>query len=329
MSVPLINITRGSVVESIHRGDLVVVDGNGQVVSSRGDAYKYTYFRSAAKPIQAINVILSGAYKEYGISQKEMSVICSSHYAESFHIEAVQSILDKIGLDKKNILGGIAEPLSSKVSLQYARAGLVLDERHSDCSGKQSGMLSVCRINNYPIDDYLNPNHPCQQEILTNIARFCELDKEIISIGVDGCSAPVHALPLINMAIGFRNIANPHKLAGDLKEAADIIFTSMTKYPEMVSGTDGFCSELIKHSNGKLIGKVGAEGVYCIGIKDRDLGIALKIESGSMTVIPPVIMKTLIELDVLTDDEIEKLRKFIKIDNTNDRGRVVGYIEVV
>ncbi len=328
MSIPLVHVSRGKIIESIHRGDLVVVDGKGDVIYSLGDEDKLTYFRSSAKPIQAINIILSGAYEAFNLSEKELAVCCSSHYAEPFHIEAVQSILDKIGLNKHNILGGIAPSLNPKIALEQARAGIEIDERFSDCSGKQSGMLAVCQKRGYSVHNYLNPDHPCQQEILNNIARFCEYDANLISIGIDGCSAPVHALPIKNMAIGFRNIANPENLSAEDRQASQLIFSAMNNHPEMVSGTGGFCTELIKHSNGKLIGKVGAEGVYCIGVKGMNIAIALKIESGSMAVIPPVIMKVLKDLNVLNQNDIKNLKKFVEIDNVNDRGTVVGTIKV-
>jgi L-asparaginase II len=329
MSVPVINVIRANVVETIHRGDLVVVDGNGEIIYSLGDPEKITYFRSAAKPIQAINVVTSGAYTDFGLNEKELAVICSSHYAEDFHIEAVQSILNKIDLKKENILGGIVHSLKNEIALKQAVSGIKIDERFSDCSGKQSGMLAVCRKRDYSLNDYLDPHHQCQQEILSDIGKFCEIDKRDFSIGIDGCSAPVHALPLKNMAIGFRNLSNPNKLSNENKQAADLIFRSMNRFPEMISGTDGFCTELIKHSNGKLVGKVGAEGVYCVGIKDSNIGIALKIESGSMAVIPPVILKVLIKLNILDESEIEALKRYVEMENLNDKGTVVGKIQAV
>ncbi len=328
MSVPLIHVTRGDVVESIHRGDLVVVNGEGEVIYSLGNPQKVTYFRSAAKPIQAIHVITSGAAKNYNFTAKEIAVMCSSHYAEEWHIEIVQAILDKIGLNKHDILGGVSHSLNSSIAIQQAEAGIKVDERFNDCSGKQSGMLAVCMNNYFSISDYLNPIHPCQQSILANITTFCEVDKDSIQIGIDGCSAPVHAFPLINMAIGYRNLANPQKLSEELQNASNTIFASMISHPMMISGTGGFCTELIKHTNGKLIGKVGAEGVYCVGIKEKDIGIALKIESGSMAVIPPVIMRTLTDLGLLTEEETANLSRFIEMDNCNDVGTVVGKVEV-
>ncbi len=326
MSVPLINVWRGSVIESIHRGDLLVIDANDKIVYSLGNPEKITYFRSAAKPVQALNVIKSGAYDKYSLTEKELALICSSHYAEDFHLQTVQSILDKIGLDKSNIIGGIVPSLNTKIALRQAASGNIIDERYSDCSGKQAGMLAVCQTKGYSLDNYLDPNHPCQQEILADISTFSQITKEKIVIGIDGCSAPVHSLPLKNMAIAYRNISNPQKLSLENQEAANLVYKSMTSYPEMISGTDGFCSNLIKYSNGKLIGKVGAEGVYCVGIKDKDMAIALKIESGSMTVIPPVIMKTLQELDILSSQELGDLQKYLEMDCLNDNGSLVGKI---
>jgi len=326
MSKKLIEITRGNIVECCHYGDIAVVNTKGEVLYSVGEAEKFTYMRSSAKPLQGLNVILSGAAEHYNLTNKELAVICSSHYAEPYHLETIQSILSKIGLNHKHILGGTVTSLSAKYALQLAWERVELNSLYSDCSGKHSGMLAVCRHSNYPIENYLSPEHQCQQEILRDIAYICELEEDDIQIGIDGCSAPVHAMPLYNMALGYARFANPADLDPSYQEACNRIFDAMNEFPEMISGTNGFCTELIKLTNGKLIGKVGAEGVYCVGLRNCGIGFAVKIESGSMAVLPPVVIQILKDLAVLTAAELSALSKYEVMPNTNDLNTVVGKI---
>lgn len=158
---------------------------------------------------------------------------------------------------------------------------------------------------------------------------MCEVGMEKISTGIDGCSAPVHAFPIYNMALGYAKIANPENLSPDFKDAAETVFKSMVSYPEMIAGSGGFCTDLIKYSDGKLIGKIGTDGVYCVGVRERNLAFAVKIESGSMAVIPPVVIKILRKFDVLSEKEFSNLERYEIMDNINDVNTVVGQVQAV
>lgn len=329
MSLPLIEVSRGEVVECIHRGDIAVVNSEGKLLFHSGDPYKLTYMRSAAKPIQALNAIISGAVERFSITPKELAVISSSHYAETFHLEAVESILNKIGLNHHHIFGGTVTSLNKEYSYKLAWDRIKLTPAFSDCSGKHAGMLAVCQHKDYPIKNYFDTKHPCQLEIKKILSNICIIDEDEIKIGVDGCSAPVHALPLYNMALGYSRFTNPVTLDKIYTTATAKIFDAMNKYPEMISGTGGFCTELIKHTNGKLIGKIGAEGVYCVGHKEAKLGFAMKIESGSMAVLPPVVISILKQLNLISKEESTQLEKFENMDNINDVKTVVGEIRPV
>jgi len=326
MSEIFIHKTRGELVESIHRGDAVVVKPDGKIFAQCGDPMKVTYLRSAAKPIQAMAVILSGAADRFGLSEQELAVICSSHYAEDFHLSAVRSILSKIGLNETYLLCGKARPLTEEVAFRSAEQGIPPQKILSDCSGKHSGMLSVCQHKGYPLDSYLSPQHPLQQDILQIMADICDYPQDKIAIGVDGCSVPVFGMPVYNMALGFVRFANPEFLPAKYKAAAERIFSAMNKHPEMVSGTGGFCTELMKATQGRLIGKIGAQGVYCIGIRAPKLGIALKIEDGMLGMASMAAMQVLKELDLLSENEYTKLAKYHIKPNLNDDNITVGKI---
>ncbi|HNW99966.1 MAG TPA: asparaginase [Candidatus Cloacimonadota bacterium] len=329
MSEIFIHESRGKIVESIHRGDAVVVRPGGAIVAECGDLGKVTYFRSSAKPIQAMQVVLSGAADHFELTDQELAVICSSHYAEDFHLEAVSSILKKIGLDENALLCGPAMSLMPEVAEKHCHMGFHAEKRFSDCTGKHAGMLAVCKYMDYPIENYIDPNHPLQKEILQIISDVCEYPADKISIGIDGCSVPVFGIPIFNMALGFVNMANSAYLPEKYRDAADRIFSAMNTYPEMVSGTGGFCTMLMSATDGRMIGKVGAQGVYCIGIRDPQMGIALKIEDGMPGMASMAAMQILVDLHLLKSDEYRKLSCFHKKQNLNDDNIPVGMIEPV
>lgn len=324
----LINVTRGPIVESMHRGDAVVVDNKGKILYQIGDPYKETYLRSSAKPLQTINVFLSNAVEKYNFTDKEIAIMCASHYCEDFHINTVKGMLEKLGLTVDDMDCGSIYSISPKYYEKQLRENHKLTQANNDCSGKHSGMLASCLAKGYPIENYTKLEHPVQQDISKCMSKMCEIPVDKMHYGVDGCTVPVHAMPIYNMALGFAKLANPEDLEEDYKNACERIFTAMNNAPEMVAGTDGFCSELIKYTNGKLIGKLGAEGVYCIGIKGKNMGLAVKIEDGNYSrAIDPAVMRCLEDLNVLEPHELEALKAFAKIPNYNNKNEVVGYVE--
>lgn len=324
MSEILVHRSRGDVVECLHRGDAVVAAPSGEILARCGDPLKYTYFRSSAKPIQALNVVLSGAASRFGLTDAELAVICSSHYAEEFHLAAVRSILAKCGLSETDLQSGVARSIRPEIAFAQAEQGIPPQRILSDCSGKHAGMLAACVAKGYPTKSYLDPAHPVQKEILALIAEVCDLPAEQIKIGVDGCNVPVFALPVYNMALGFARLATPDFLPAHLRDAARKVFRAMNAHPEMVSGTGGFCTELMKATGGRLIGKVGAQGVYCVGIREPALGIALKIEDGSPGISSVAAIHILKEMDLLSDAEYSALKRFHRQPNLNDDRQPVG-----
>ena len=326
MSQILAEVTRGEVVESVHRIHVAVVDNIGNILYSHGDPYKFTYMRSSAKPLQALEVVLSGAYKHFNLTEKELAIICSSHCGEPIHVEVIESILKKLNLTKDYFKCGAVLPWGVKANEDVLRNNSPVSPLYNDCSGKHSGMLSVCVLKNYPKENYLSPDHPLQKNNLETMNLFSGFND--IKIGIDGCSAPVFALPISNMALAYARFTNNKDISTEYSDATDIISNAMMNYPEMLAGTNGFCTELIKNTNKKLIGKIGAEGVYCIGIKDQNIGIALKVEDGNMRAVPPAAMFVLKELNLLSDVERKNLSRFEFPDVTNDVGTIVGKINM-
>ncbi len=327
MSEVLIEVSRGELIECKYRGDIAVVDKNGVLLYYVGDPYKVTYSRSSAKPIQAMEVFFSGAYDEFRFTDSEIAIMCASHYAEKFHIRSVKSILDKIGLDENNLLCGTTSSMQPEYALELAKRNVKLNPMYNDCSGKHAGMLSVCVKYGYDIHSYKQVEHPLQESLKEHIAYIYDINEKDIIVAIDGCDVPVFGMPLYNLALAYARFTNPDVLRNDYQKIAEKIFDCMNNHPEMIAGTGGFCTELIKNTNRKLIGKLGAEGVYCVGLKDKGIGIAIKIEDGNIDrAIPTSAVHTLNLLKVLTEEEAQSLSNFRVMDNLNATNTIVGKI---
>ncbi|SES82893.1 asparaginase [Anaerobranca gottschalkii] len=326
MSEVLVEVIRGELVESCHRGYVAVVNSQGELVYSVGDPYHISYWRSSAKPIQAIPVVESGAMERYGITLKELALFCASHSGEDFHVEGVLEVLKKINLNPEELRCGSHLPYNKGAEVKLWEKGLTPSNLHCNCSGKHAGMLVVCQQKKYPLDDYTRIEHPLQQELLELVKEFCNYPKEKIIIGIDGCGVPVYGLPIYNWALAYAYLADPFILEGQRGKTVKIITDAMTQFPEMVGGTDRLCTDLMKVGKGNLIAKAGAEGVYCIGIKDQKLGIAIKMEDGSPRGREPVVIEVLKQLGALSDEDLAILKKYHYPENRNHRKDLCGMI---
>ncbi|KPU44359.1 L-asparaginase II [Oxobacter pfennigii] len=329
MSEILLHGTRGNKVENIHRGDIVIVDYKKNIIAYLGDPNKRTFMRSCAKPIQALSVIESGAASSYDISQKELALMCASHYAEQFHVDTIASILKKLGLQEENLLCGPTYSINEKVSEALIKTGNSKRRIYNNCSGKHAGMLAISKLKGYELSTYNELEHPLQQMMLKSISEVCEVDKEDIGIGIDGCGVPVVEIPLYNMALSFAKLAHSSIFDTVRRNAVDSVVGAMLEYPEMIAGTDGFCTELIKHTHGKMIGKLGADSVYCIGILEHGIGIAVKIEDGNMRVLSCAVMEVLNQLGYINAQEEMALKSFHMIDIINSLNQKVGEVQPV
>ncbi len=329
MSEVLLHVSRANCIENIHRGDIAVVDYHKKLLAYWGNPYKKTYMRSSAKPIQALSVVESGAYDAFNFTKQEVALMCASHYAETFHVEAAESALSKIGLDENALLLGKTYSLNETITRTLCRTGQEERRIFNNCSGKHAGMLAIARQNGFDIATYDQLENPVQQMMLQTVSDVSEVDSKDIGIGIDGCGVPVFELPLFNMALSFAKLAHSEVFEPKRKNAVDTIVSAMVSHPEMVAGTNGFCTELMKQTSGKIIAKLGADAVYCVGIVDKGIGLAVKIEDGNVKVLSSVVMEVLHQLDVLTDAEKKALSRFHIQENINSKNFKVGEIRPV
>lgn len=320
-------VTRNRYVESIHQGYICVVDSDGKVIYKKGDIDTAFFFRSSAKPIQIIPFIQSGGAKAMGYTLKEIAIGCASHTGEPKHQQTVLNVLKRLNLDVENLRCGIKKPYNEDENNRLRFEGKKPSELHSGCSGKHAAMLAYSKYLGCDISDYNKISHPVQQEVLKAISYFSDQDIDNIPMGVDGCGLPIFILPIYRMALSYARLIKYSKDSDNsYHQACKTVFEAMNKHPEMVAGTGEFCTELIQYTNEKLIAKIGAEAVYCLGIKEKNLGICIKIADGSERAIYPVVIQLLLELNIINSNEYEKLKKWHLVRLINGLDEHIGYI---
>ncbi|MGH7599299.1 MAG: asparaginase [bacterium] len=320
----LANVTRGGRIESQHYGHLAVVDADGKIIFALGDPRLVTYIRSAAKPFQAIPLYEDAVPEIFGFRDDEMAVMMSSHSGEPKHIDAVASILKKIGCAPESLQCGMHPPLGIAVVRELKKRGERPTVLHNNCSGKHAGMLAACVNRGWPLETYLDVEHPHQQHILQTIARWGWLPASDIGVGIDGCSAPVFALPLFNMARMYAT------LVSSLEAVPRRVVQTFANAPDMIAGEDRFDTDLMRVTNGRIIAKIGAEGVQCLGVAgEHRLGMALKMCDGSHRAVPSVVLAVLLKLGLISTDEYVQLPNYHHVIIKNHRHIETGFIEAV
>lgn len=320
----LLRLTRGSLTESVHRGSIAVTDDRGNVISSAGDPYAVTYARSSMKPVQAIPVIESGAADAYGFTPEEIAILCASHNGEEKHIATVKSMLTKIGLTSCSLQCGPHDPYDKASADRLKEAGEKPTELHNNCSGKHAGMLALSRHMRVSPERYLEPTHPVQIVMRSTVGEMAGMDDEEIILGIDGCGVPVFGLPLFRLAAAFARLGTAASEPTHRGEAAARILNALRRHPFQIAGTGRYDTRLIEVTNGRIIGKMGAEGVFALTVPELGLGLALKIEDGTQRAIYPVVTEALVQLGWLSPEEAAGLAEFHKQAIRNWKGTVVG-----
>jgi len=319
----LVEVTRGAVVESRHRVHAAVVDADGRLRAYAGDPDLVTFFRSAAKPLQALPLVEDGAYDRYGLSLEELALCCGSHSGSAEHVRVATRILEKAAVTTEDLACGAHAPGDSAERRRLEEARLEPGRVHNNCSGKHAGMMMLARARGWEPADYHRPEHPVQQRMLSEVARWSQVPSEAIGVATDGCGVVCFALPLRHMALSFAGLAAAVR-AGDRGPAT--VFEAMTTYPTMVAGEGRICTELMRQAAGRLFAKVGAEGVYCVGVPGAELGIALKVEDGAARAVAPAILGILRELDLISEDDFGALHDHAYPELRNTRGEPVGQL---
>lgn len=288
MSTPFrLEATRGGIAESVHRVSLAVVDGAGCLVAASGDPGLVAFWRSAAKPFQAMPLVAEGAADAVGFSAAELALACASHSSEPVHLATVDAMLRKVGLGEEALACGPHTPLGPAVAARVAREGTALTPRWSNCSGKHTGMLAAARHAGMPAAGYERAGHPLQQRILAEVSRWTGTPAGQMVLGVDGCTVVSFGLPLQAMALAYARFGT------STEPAAARLRSAMLAHPEMIAGEGRLCTDLMRAGQGRVVAKLGADGIYCAALPAAGLGLALKVEDGDMASLGPALVGVL------------------------------------
>ena len=331
----VVEVHRGSLIESIHRAHVCVVDSDNEVLMALGNPDHVVYMRSSAKPLQAAAMVWQDVAERYELSDRQIAIIAGSHGGEPIHIETVVSILACAELKPEALQCGVHPPLDETALKQMRKTGIEPTVLHHNCSGKHAGMLLTALHLGENIDDYLNPESGVQKGIVEFLAMIADLAPGDIVLALDGCTAPVHALPMRNAALAFLRLIEPDGLPGNVQKALLKVANAMRAYPEMVGGNhQRICTDLLRtvDSRYEFVAKAGAEGYYAAGWRDpvsrKGFGMTLKLEDGAVRGRNPLIIAVLQRFGVLPVELPEILKPYASCPVTNYRGFQVGEIKV-
>ncbi len=322
----VVEVVRGDEVESLHRGACAVADADGAIVHAWGDVEHPVFARSAIKPIQALPLVETGAADRFAMADAELALACASHGGEPKHVAAVEAWLARLGLGDADLECGAHPPSHQPSAEALFRGGGTPTALHNNCSGKHAGFLTTARHLDEPTRGYVGRDHPVQRRVARAIGEMSGVDVARAPVAIDGCSIPTIALPLTGLATAMARFADPSGLASGRAAAIARIAAAMTARPDMVSGTGRFCTALIAESGGRVLAKTGAEGVYVAALRERGLGIALKIDDGAGRGAEVALVAVLRRLDAIDDALADRLADFIAVPLINRAGLRVGEV---
>lgn len=323
----LVESYRGTVLESRHTVHVAVVDATGRLVASAGDPDYQTFWRSAAKPFQAQPLVQDGVVEHFRLTRQDLALTCASHSSEPAQVALVREFLQRVGCSERDLLCGPHRPLSEAVAKDYETRSVRLTAVYSNCSGKHTGMLALAKHHGWPVEFYTRIEHPVQQRCVKSISEYTDVRASDLGVAVDGCGVACFALPLRQMALAYARLGiadfglriGEGQVKSAIRSPQSPIVEAMLRHPELVAGEGRPCTEMMRAHPGRVVTKVGAEGVYSALLLREGLGVALKVEDGHSVASALAIAAVLAELG-LKPQPASLLTKPI----TNSRGETVG-----
>ncbi|MES2992039.1 MAG: asparaginase [Pseudomonadota bacterium] len=332
MNPILVDVLRGSAIESTHCGALAVLDADGAVVASLGDIERPIFPRSAVKVLQALPLVASGAADQLGLGDEELALACASHGGEEIHAQTAARMLAKAGLDAGALECGAHWPYHEGSVRALAAQGREPTALNNNCSGKHAGFLCLaCALHGGRVDlrqyvrGYVKPDHPVMREVTAALQAATGYDLTNTPQGIDGCSIPTYAIPLKHLAHAFARVGTGTGLAADHAAAASRLRAAVASAPYLVAGQGRFDTRVMERLGARVFCKVGAEGVFCAALPERGLGVAIKIDDGNNARAAEVAMAAVIEAFVTLDDaEASFMRGLSDAEIRNWNGIEVG-----
>ena len=319
-------VTRGSIVESRHRVHAAVVGPDGSLIASAREPALVTHWRSCAKPFQVMPLLESGGFDRIGWGDDQLALTCASHGGEPEHVALAGAMLASIEMEEGDLACGPHDPLAARGQKILRESASRPTRLHNNCSGKHAGMLAYAHSQRLPAFGYEREEHPVQRACLARVAEWTGLPAARIVQAVDGCGVVVYALPLDAMARAYARFA---QAAHRSEEIPARIVHAMQTRPFLVGGTDRFDSALIEATEGRVIAKIGAEGMHSVAIVDEGIGIAVKVEDGAQRAQFPAVISVLQQFGALPDALPPRLADFLQKSLRNTRGEVVGEVRPV
>jgi len=322
-------VWRGAIPESRHRVQAAVCDPAGRLEVGTEQADLVTTFRSAAKPFQLLPLVERGHAERWEWSDEQLAVMAASHTGSRAHLDLVTGILTRLGLTDRHLACGFHEPADA-ASLAHLRAHP--EDRsplYNNCSGKHAGMLCLALSEGWPVEGYERPDHPLQQLMRSTVAEVCGVTPESLTVAVDGCSVSVFGLPISGMARAYARLATGEPGGDARSRALSRIRGAMCAFPRAVAGEGRLSTMMMEATRGRLVAKGGAEGLECIGMPSRRLGLALKCEDGQARGIAPATLALLEHLSEMSEGELARLAASRRPVITNHAGLEVGALEAV
>ena len=328
----LVELRRAGVRESVHRGSWVLCDGSGAVLDGAGDVTTPIYPRSSIKALQGLPLVESGAADRFGFDDADLALAVSSHDGEPCHTERARDVLARIGLGEPDLRCGAHMPSGKEVAGEMRARGEAPTQLHNNCSGKHAGFLALAKHLGAPTATYLDVDSPGQRLVRQAVGEMGRLDPHALEHGIDGCSAPNFRMPLTAIATAFARVATPEAggdLAPERVAACRRIGDAVAAHPVLIGGSRGrVCSDLARVCGGRLFPKIGAEGVYVVGVRGADRGLAIKMDDGQRRGLHAVLLALLEQLGLATGDELARLAAWRDTRLVNYAGVEVGSIEV-
>lgn len=318
-------VTRGDGIESEHRVHAAVVGEGDELVGTARDANAFTFWRSCAKPFQALPFLASGGFDSLEWGDQQLAISCASHGGEPEHVRLVETMLRDIGLEEGDLACGPHEPSSQRGAKMLREEGGRPSRIHNNCSGKHTAMLALARHKGWPTQGYDRREHNVQRGILHEISLWTDVPCSRIVQAVDGCGVVVFGMTLERMARAYSRFAVAAERGEEFPRR---VVDAMSSHPFLVGGTDRIDTAIIEETDGAVVSKVGAEGVHCALLPKRGIGIALKVEDGAQRAQVPALLRLLQELDALPSQLSPPLSEWLRRPVRNTRGECVGEVVV-
>ena len=320
----LVEVLRGDIVESRHRGAVFVCGPDGKAVLEIGDTARPVFPRSAVKVIQALPLIETGTAEAYGFGNRELALACASHTGQTVHTELAASMLARAGLDHTALECGTHWPFNHDAMIALARSGKLPTALCNNCSGKHSAFICTCTHEGLDHKGYVAAGHPFQQMVRETMQEVTGAVHDAGNMATDGCSIPTYAVPLTALARGFARMATGQGLGAERGRAARRLFEACMAEPLLVSGAGKADAALMQAAPGRIFTKVGAEGVYCAAVPELGLGIALKCDDGAERGTESMVAAVLAKLFAADDEVAGRLTCLANASISSRIGAVVG-----